>query len=85
MKINSVLIHETNFVALLGMSVNNNLKFRELTENVCCQANFKLHALCNMRKYQQKRLDIIQAFLFLVQLFIDQSSEYFAMKPVSIK
>ena len=70
MKINSVLIHETNFVTLLG----------KRAENVCCQANFKLHALCKIRKYQQKSLDFIRVcFSFLVHLFISQFSEYFAM------
>ena len=51
LKINSIAIHETNNVALLGITTDNNLSFMEHIENLFRQVNFKLHPLPRIRKY----------------------------------
>ena len=49
-KINSIVIRETSAAVLLVIATDNNLKFGKHIENLCRQANFKLHAQSRIRK-----------------------------------
>ena len=60
LKINSIVINESDTVELLGISVDSVLTFNEHTNNLCRIASYKLYALRRIRKYlsqdQAKRL-----------------------------
>ena len=45
------MIWETRTVKLLGITIDNDLKFDEHLNNVCLKANRKLSALIRIRKY----------------------------------
>ena len=49
--INTTEIEETRKVVLLGIPIDNLLIFNEHIDNLCCTANYKLHALRRIRKY----------------------------------
>ena len=50
-KIGSERIRETKAVKLLGVTIDNELKFHVHLNNVCLKANRKLSALTRIRKY----------------------------------
>ena len=50
-KIGNDKIWETRTVKLLGITIDNELKFDEHLNNVCLNANMKLSALMRIRKY----------------------------------
>ena len=50
-KIGNDKIWETRTVKLLGITIDNDLKFDEHLNNVCLKANRKLSALTTIRKY----------------------------------
>ena len=49
--INTTEIEESRKVVLLGITIDNLLIFNEHIDNLCCTANYKLHALQRIRKY----------------------------------
>ena len=51
LKINSIVINESDTVELLGITVDNVLTFIEHTNNLCRIASYKLYALRRIRKY----------------------------------
>ena len=50
-KIGNDKICETRTIKLLGITIDNGLKFDENLNNICIKANMKLSALMRMRKY----------------------------------
>ena len=51
LKIDSILINESDTVELLGITIDNMLTFNEHINNLCHNASYKLHALCRIKKY----------------------------------
>ena len=49
MVINSIT--ESNEVIILGITTDNKLVFKKYVENLCRTAQYKLHALTQIRKY----------------------------------
>ena len=49
--INTTEIEESTKVVLLGITIDNLLIFNEHIANLCCTANYKLHALRRIRKF----------------------------------
>lgn len=86
LKINSIAIHETNNVALLGITTDNNLSFMEHIENLFRQVNFKLHLLQELGNiYSQKKRGYYVMFLLIASFIMYQSFECFAIKMITIK
>ena len=44
-------VKESNHVELLGITFDKHLDFQKYIENLCSNANYKLHALRRIRKY----------------------------------
>ena len=51
LKINSIVINESDTVELLGITIAYKLTFNEHINNVCRKASYKSHALSRIRKY----------------------------------
>ena len=51
LKFNSNVINESDTVELLGIKIRNILIFNEHINNLCCNASYKLYALCRIRKH----------------------------------
>ena len=51
LKIGSITVKEFDEVKLLGISIDKALNFKKQIENLCCTAQYKLHALKRIRKY----------------------------------
>ena len=51
LKINSIVINESDTVELLGITIDNILTFNEHINNLCRKASYKLYALRRIRKY----------------------------------
>ena len=51
LKINSIVINESDTVELLGITIVYKLTFNEHINNVCRKASYKSHALSRIRKY----------------------------------
>ena len=51
LKINSIVINESDTLELLGIAIDNILAFNEHINNLCCNASYKLYALRRIRKY----------------------------------
>lgn len=51
LKINSAFIEESEEVTLLGITIDNKLRFQKHIDNLCHTANLKLKALRRIRKY----------------------------------
>ena len=51
LKIGSITIKESDEVELLGITIDKALNFKNHIENLCCTAQYKLHALRRIRKY----------------------------------
>ena len=51
LKINSIVIHESDTVELLGIKIDNKLTLNEYINNLCRNASCKLYALRRIRKY----------------------------------
>ena len=51
LKINSIVIDESDTVELLGITIDNILTFNEHINNLYCIASYKLYALRRIRKY----------------------------------
>ena len=65
--IQSVNIHNTNSQKLLGIKIDNELKFDEHINDLCNKANLKLHALARISSYisSHKIKMIMKAFIFI--------------------
>ena len=50
-KIGSITIKESDEVELLGITIDKALSFKKHIENLCRNAQYKLHALRRIRKY----------------------------------
>ena len=59
------IIECENSVKLLGVTIDNELKFNEHISNICKKANQKLHALARVSKYmsQEKLRVLMKAFI----------------------
>ena len=51
LNINGKKINNSREIELLGIVIDNQLKFKKHTENLCKKASFKLHALRRIRKF----------------------------------
>ena len=51
LNINNIKIRESSSVVLLGLTIDNQLAFKDHMNILCCRASFKLHALRRIRKY----------------------------------
>ena len=51
LKIGSITVKEFDEVKLLGISIDKALNFKKHIENLCCTAQYMLHALRRIRKY----------------------------------
>ena len=71
LKIGSTTIKESDEVELLGITIDKALNFKKHFENLCCTAQYKLHALRRIRKY----LALDKAKL-LGNAFIDSQFNY---------
>ena len=49
--IGSINVKESDHEELLGITIDKHLDFKKHIENLCRNANYKLHALRRMRKY----------------------------------
>ena len=49
--INGKEINNSREIELLGIVIDNQLKFKKYIENLCKKASFKLHALRRIRKF----------------------------------
>ena len=49
--VNGKKINNSREIELLGIVIDNQLKFKEHIENLCKKASFKLHALRRIRKF----------------------------------
>ena len=60
LKVNSIVVNESDTVELLGITVDNILTFNERINNLCHNASYRLYALRRIKKYlsqdQAKRL-----------------------------
>ena len=51
LKINNIKIRESSIVVLLGLTIDNQLTFKDHINILCRRPTFKLHALRRIRKY----------------------------------
>ena len=51
LNVNSKIISCSNEIKLLGITIDNELKFKKHIENLCKKASYKLHALRRIRGY----------------------------------
>ena len=51
LNINKKKINNSREIELLGIAIDNQLKFKKHTENLCKKASFKLHAQRRIRKF----------------------------------
>ena len=51
LNINGKKINKSGEIELLGMVIDNQLKFKKHIENLCKKASFKLHVLCRILKF----------------------------------
>ena len=51
LNINNVKIRESSRLALLGLTIDNRLTYKDHINILCCLASFKLHALKRIKKY----------------------------------
>ena len=51
LKINSIVINESDTVELLGFTIDKILTFKKHLSNLCRIASYKSYALCRTRKY----------------------------------
>ena len=64
-KLDRDIVQESNYVKLLGITLDNNLKFDKHAPNICSKANRKLSALTRVVKFLpfKKRRILIKAFI----------------------
>ena len=65
LKINSIVINESDTVKLLGITIDSKLTFNEHISNLCRNASYKLFALRRIRKYltQDQAILLYNAFI----------------------
>ena len=51
LNINQIKVKESQKVLLLGLTIDNQLTFKDHVDTLCSTANYKLHALNRIRKY----------------------------------
>ena len=51
LNINNINIGKSQNVELLGLTINNQLTFKDHINMLCLRANYKLHALRRIRNY----------------------------------
>ena len=51
LNINQIKVKESQKVLLLGLTIDNQLTFKDHVDMICSTANYKLHALRRIRKY----------------------------------
>ena len=62
-------ISNSREIELLGIVIDNQLKFKKHNENLCKKASFKLHTLCRIRKFLTVEKVIILANAFINSQF----------------
>ena len=64
-KLDRDIVWESNDVKLLGITLNNNLKFDKHVSNICSKANRKLSTLARVAKFLpfKKRRILLKAFI----------------------
>ena len=71
LNVNGKIIPSSNEVKLLGITIDNQLKFKKHTEELCKKSSYKLHALRRIRGY----LTVKKARIF-ANAFIDSQFNY---------
>ena len=51
LNINQIKVEESQKTVLLGLTIDNQLTFKDHVDMLCSTANYKLHALRRIRKY----------------------------------
>ena len=51
LNVNGKKINKSREIEILGMVIDNELKFKKHIENLCKKASFKLHVLCRILKF----------------------------------
>ena len=69
--VNGKIIPCSNEVKLLGITIDNELKFKKHTEDLCMKASYKLHALRRIRGYLT-----VEKARILANAFIDSQFNY---------
>ena len=69
--VNSKIIPCSNEVKLLGITIDNELKFKKHIEDLCKKASYKLHALRRIRGYLK-----VEKARILANTFIDSHFNY---------
>ena len=69
--VNSKIIPCSNEVKLLGITIDNELKFKKHIEDLCKKASYKLHALRRIRGYLT-----VEKARILANAFIDSQFNY---------
>ena len=69
--VNSKIILCSNKVKLLGITIDNELKFKKHIEDLCKKASYKLHALRRIRGYLT-----VEKARILANAFIDSQFNY---------
>ena len=71
LNVNSKIISCSNEIKLLGITIDNELKFKKHIENLCKKASYKLHALRRIRGYLT-----VEKARILANAFIDSQFNY---------
>ena len=64
-KLDRSVVWESNDIKLLGITLDNNVKFDKHVSNICSKVNRKLNALTRVAKFLpfKKRLILFKAFI----------------------
>ena len=64
-KLGRIIVWESNDIKLLGITLDNNLRFDKHVSNICSKANRKLSALTRVAKFFlfKKRCILFRAFI----------------------
>ena len=71
LNINGKIIPSSNEVKLLGITIDNQLKFKKYIEELCKKSSYKLHALRRIRGYLT-----VEKARILANAFIDSQFNY---------
>ena len=65
LKIGNIIIKNSKFVKLLGVTIDSKLKFDKHVNNICKKENFKFRSLSRIRRYLKNRqaLRLCNAFV----------------------
>ena len=68
--IGSINVKESDHEELLGITIDKHLDFKKHIENLCWNANYKLHAFRRMRKYLATQIAKLLGNVFIDCMFL---------------